>query len=233
MRLSTQDRDLLCQLFMFGGTTGGQTALQDLFPAGLRRRELCLDVLRPVADHLGALWLRDEAAFMSVRVATLRMEALLRTTAKPINPVISKKRKQAVFASVPGEDHTFGVQMVADLQRAKGWDVQLVVNASGTDLLSEIVNSPAEILGLSIGSSSSMHALYTTVQMVKEHRPDVKILVSGALVGLDARPVELLGVAAHADDFERAETLLDALVDATSTPRAYSNVVTVLPPYPL
>lgn len=78
-----------------------------------------------------------------------------------------------------------------------------------------------------------MHALYATAQMVKEHRPDVKILVSGALVGLDIGPIERLGVAAHADEFEQAETLLDALVDATSMPRAYSDVVTVLALKPL
>jgi len=233
LKLSTTDRDLLCQQFMFGGATGGQTALQDLFPAGLVRRELCLDVLRPVADRLGVLWREDEVTFMSVRVATLRMELLLQKTAEPIDPVIGKKSKQAIFASVPGEDHTFGVRIAADLQRAKGWDVHLVVNASAADLLSEIVNSPAEILGLSTGSSSSMHALYTTVRSVTERRPDMRILVSGALVGFDARPIELLGVTAHADTFERAETLLEALVDTTSTRGCYSDIVTVLPAQPV
>ena len=233
MQLSIEDRDLLCQQFMFGGATGGQMAVQNLFPAGLRRRELCLDVLRPVADHLGALWLKDEVTFMSVRVATLRMESLLRKTAETIDPVIGKKSKQAIFASVPGDDHTFGVEMAADLQRAKGWGIQLVINASVADLLSEIVNSPAQILGLSIGSRSAMHALYTTVRTVKEGRPDMRVLVSGALVGLDAHPIELLGATAHADNFERAEKLLDALVDTTSTCGGHSDAVTVLPPNPL
>ncbi|WP_237064879.1 cobalamin B12-binding domain-containing protein [Loktanella sp. M215] len=230
MQLSTEDRDWLGQEFMFGGAAGGRAAIASLFPTNLTRRELCLDVLRPVADHLGAMWLRDEVTFMSVRVATSRMEALLQTTADPADVLITKKRKQAVFASVPGDDHTFGIQMAADLQRAKGWDIQLVANANVADLLAEIVHSPAEILGLSIGSSSSMHALYTTVRMVKLHRPDIKILVSGALVGIDALPIERLSVTARADCFERAETLLDTMLDTTPTRSTYSDVVTVLPP---
>lgn len=214
---------------MFGGVTGGQAAIESLFPKNLTRRELCLDVLRPVADHLGELWLKDEAVFMSVRVATLRMEALLRATAEPVHPVMRKTRRQAIFASVPGEDHTFGVQMAADLQRAKGWDIQAVINVGQADLLSQIVNSPAEILGLSIGSSSAMHGLYVTVAEVKKQRPDMKILVSGALVGIDLQPIERLGVAGHAVDFEGAEMLLDTLMGTTFKPDYRSNDVTVLP----
>ena len=214
---------------MFGGVAGGQVAIESLFPKNLTRRELCLDVLRPVANHLGELWLNDEAVFMSVRVATLRMEALLRRTAEPVHPVMRKTRRQAIFASVPGEDHTFGVQMAADLQRAKGWDIQAVINVGQADLLSQIVNSPAEILGLSIGSSSAMHGLYVTVAEVKKQRPDMKILVSGALVGIDPQPIRHLGVAGHAVDFEEAETLLNDLVSATSTQGNDLNGVTKLP----
>lgn len=54
---------------MFGGATGGQTALWNLFPTGLKQRELSLDVIPPVANRLGVLWLEDQVAFMSVRVA--------------------------------------------------------------------------------------------------------------------------------------------------------------------
>lgn len=166
---------------------------------------------------------------MSVRVATTRMEALLRTTAEPVSPIIGKTRKQALFASIPGDDHTFGVQMAADLQRAKGWDIQVVINARAADLLSEIVTSPAEILGLSIGSSSAMHTLYRTVQRAKALRPDMRILVSGPLVGIDPAPIERLSVAGHAVDFEQAEILLDAMVDAPAKQDDIPNAVTILP----
>jgi len=210
LRLTTQNKDTICQVLLSGGPKGGEAAVNGMLSEGLSFRELYLEVLCPAARHLDALWSKDQATFLEVNVAAVRIEAVLRKY-QSINPIIARTPKQAIFASLPGEGHTIGVRMAADLQRSKGWDIHLVTNATLIDLLSEIESSPAEILGLSIGSSASMHGLYRIVKALRVSRPNMLVLVSGPLVVIDPRPVQLLGVDAIAESFEQAEAMLDKL----------------------
>ena len=211
LTISAKDRDLMCQVLLAGGPKGGEAAISTMMSDGLSLKGLYLDVLGPVARHLGTLWREDQATFLGVSTAAVRIEEILRKF-QSTKPIIVRSKKQAIFASVPGEGHTIGVRMAADLQRTKGWDIHLVTNASFGDLLSEIENSPAEILGLSIGSRASMHGLYSIVKALRVSRPNMKILVSGSLISVDTSPIELLGVDAIAGSFEQAETMMDELL---------------------
>ena len=57
-----------------------------------------------------------------------------------------------------------------------------------------------------------MHSLYRLVKALRISRPSLKVLVSGPLIAVDARPIQLLGVDAIAESFEQAETMLDQLL---------------------
>lgn len=213
LQFSTEDLDNLCDQLQTGGVEGGTAALRRMMADGLPARDLYLTVLPAVTRQLGRLWDEDRITFLNVRTAIARIEMLLRDIANTEPTIITRKKRQAIFANVPGEEHCLGVKMAADIQRSKGWDIHLITHGSYTELISEIEASPAQILGLSIGSQSSMHRLYTIVRALKLSRPDVKVLVSGSLVAIDERPIQLLGVDAHAATFEQAELLLNDLAE--------------------
>jgi len=213
--ITEDDRNLLCDRFLYGGAKGGASIVEKMLSEGMPPRDLCLKVLGPVALKLGDLWKEDCVEFLSVSVASMRIEAILDPKIHGEPRTTENTRKRAIFASLPGDGHTIGLKMAAYLQRLKGWHIQLILRANYSDLLSEIERSSIEILGLSIGSSSSMHELFTFVKSLRRHRPSLKILVSGSLVATAEHPLHLLGVDAYAATFEEAENMLDELAEQT------------------
>jgi methanogenic corrinoid protein MtbC1 len=211
LTFSDEDKDHLCHLLISGGPNTGVAIMNDMVSSGLSRRDLYLKVLSPIARHFDTLWHEDRATFLGVSIAATRMQTFLFENGYPISPVVIRTNRQAVFASLPGEAHTIGVKMAADLQRSKGWDIHLVTNAPHNELLYEIERSPAGILGLSIASRASMGRLYSLVKALRISRPSLKILVSGSLVTEAEHQVQLLGVDACATSFEQAELMLDDL----------------------
>lgn len=209
MQISNEEIGLLCERLLFGGVAGGATAIRALMSDDLSSRDLMLNVLGPVSRRFDDLWQADRATFLDVRIATVRIEAFLRDIANPVLPIVKRNHRQAIFANVPGDEHTLGVKIAAELQRAKGWDIELATNMSYTELVSQISISSANILGLSIGSSASVHRLNTLVRSLRGVRPDLKILVSGALIALDERSIRLLGADGFSHTYEGAETILN------------------------
>lgn len=209
MQISHEDRELLCQQFLFGGVWGGAIAVKNLMSNGLSFRDLCLNVVAPVSKRFDDLWREDRASFLDVSIATMRIENILRDLGHPEKIFVKRTHRKAIFASMPRDEHTIGIRMATYLQRSKGWDIQLLRNLSYTNLLLRIEHSSTEILGLSIGSSSEIHSLYNLVRTLRTARPRLKILVSGSLVVREERTFEFLGADGYAASFEEAETILD------------------------
>ncbi|WP_298361563.1 B12-binding domain-containing protein [uncultured Litoreibacter sp.] len=214
--ISDDDRDGLCQTLCTGGVRGGSSAAARLMSQGLSIHNLYFDVLKPVAERFDDFWNEDRVTFLEVHVAMVRLEQIVKEYACPKPTIDGLPKRQAFFATVPGDEHTAGLRMAANIQRSKGWQIRLITHLSHAKLLSEIEHSPTTILGLSIGSKNSMHQLYNLVRSVRVSRPDVRILVSGSLVAVDEHPIRLLGVDASAKSFEEAEQMLDDLVEQTT-----------------
>lgn len=209
----------LCDALLFGGVDGASTIARKLVEAGQTQRSLLLDVLTPAARHLGLMWDQDEASFLSVNVGTLRVETIIRETAHLFKKRSIHQAWSAIFANVPGDEHTIGLKMAAELQRSKGWDIEIFCRPTLEALLSSVDASSKQILGLSIGSASSMHHLYKLVRALRRSRPDLKILISGSLVAGSKQSIDLLGVDACASNYEQAEKMLNQLAKQTATAR--------------
>lgn len=206
-------RDLICEEFQYGGVDGGANMVDGLLAAGMSLRDVYLKLLGPVAHQFDTLWNEDRVPFLNVSTATMRMEATLDRNFATFAPIALDQSKRAVFASLADDEHTIGIKMAANIQRTKGWDVQLLLRGSATALLPEIEQTPAQVLGLSIGSSASLPELATILRTVRRRRPDMKILVSGPLVANGEHPLHLLNADAIAASFDEAEGYLDEMVE--------------------
>ena len=58
---------------------------------------------------------------------------------------------RALFAPVPGSQHTFGVLMVSEFFRREGWQVWMELGSSETALLEAVKKDWFEVIGLSVG----------------------------------------------------------------------------------
>lgn len=204
----------LCDALLSDDDKAASAIISDLRADGVRAEDIYLKQLAATARLLGDKWVNDELSFSQVTVATGRMYALMRGLRHLFEPKAPIVGKSAVFASVPGEEHTLGVHMAADLFRKDGWDIALKVGLDHDQLVAEIEASPIVILGLSVSGKHSIEALSRLVVALNICSPSLIILVGGPNIE-EVRPIlDLLGLDAIAPTIEDAKMQMAALCEA-------------------
>lgn len=187
----------------------------ELMAAGLSVEELCHEHLAPAARRLGMLWDEDRLPFTEVAMATARIQSILRRMPQGRLMPGRAKGPGAIFAAVPGELHTLGVMMAADLFRRSGWDVSLLVGLTHDELLTRFTRDDRPVIGLSCSGDHSYPALRRLLAAIGNARPDVQVLLSGQIIEDRARiadlPVPVLAVgdlASAQSEMARIEAVL-------------------------
>ena len=185
--------------------------IEDLMEAGLSVAEVCLHHLAPAARCLGEWWEVDRLPFTEVTMATARIQAILRRM--PIGRGAPRLRavKGAVFCAVPGEEHTLGVMMAADLFRRDGWDVSLFVGLDHDELVTRLSRDDREVIGLSCSGVHSAPALEEVILSLRALRPDARLILSGNIVTDAEALARLPAVDATVTCMQDAEEELAAL----------------------
>jgi methanogenic corrinoid protein MtbC1 len=156
--------------------------VDDLLAAGLSVEDLCLNHLAPAARRLGELWDRDRLPFTEVTIATARIQSMLRRMPHCAATAKVSSVNGAFFAAVPGEEHTLGVMMAADLFRRSGWDVSVAVGQSHDELIARLGRDDRPVIGLSCSGNHSFAALARLMADLRRVRPDARLLLSGQVV---------------------------------------------------
>jgi methanogenic corrinoid protein MtbC1 len=189
--------------------------VDDLLEAGLSVTDICLDHLAPAARRLGDLWDRDRLPFTEVALASARIQSILRRLPADRTAVRAHHVRGAVFGAVPGEQHTLGVMMAADLFRRGGWDVSLLVGLSHDEMMQRMARDDRPVIGLSCSGDHSYPALRRLVAAVAKARPGAEILLAGQIVqdqdritNLPARVVTVPDMAAAQTEMARIEARL-------------------------
>lgn len=156
--------------------------VSDLIDAGVSVEDVCLNHLAPAARCLGEWWEKDRLPFTEVAMATSRIQSLLRRMPASRMNLCATGRKGAVFCAVPGEQHTLGVMMAADLFRRNGWDVALLLGLDHRDIMDRLERDDRTVIGLSCSSVHAVGALERVITALRERRPDATIILSGQVV---------------------------------------------------
>jgi methanogenic corrinoid protein MtbC1 len=101
------------------------TFIDHLRQRGMPLEMVYLDLLSPAARHLGDRWIADTLSFSEVTLGLWRMHHLLRDLSEAFHSEGDRVPAgfQALLLPVPGEQHTFGLLMVAEFFRQSGWAV--------------------------------------------------------------------------------------------------------------
>jgi methanogenic corrinoid protein MtbC1 len=199
----------LAALAMHG--TQGETeayveALQD---RGEATEAIFLELLAPAARRLGVMWEDDTADFAEVTIGLMRLGNVLRllgrafsgdTLALPGAPsaLLVQSAPSALLVQMPGEQHGFGLAMVAQFFRRAGWRVREAPMVTRDALLALVGVEYFAVLGISVSCDDRLDALAADIAAIRRHarNPSLGVLVGGppfvahpglaALVGADA-----------------------------------------------
>ena len=115
---------------------------------------LYVDLMAPAARHLGAMWVQDLCDFTQVTIGLGRLHQVLHEL-RNVFPLEHEGRpsdRRLLLMPAPGDQHTFGIAMVADLFRRGGWYVRSGPKTSQHDLIDTVRAEWYSVVGISIGS---------------------------------------------------------------------------------
>jgi methanogenic corrinoid protein MtbC1 len=203
----------LCQALMSADPGTAAQRVQDALAGGATVADVYLQHLAPAARQLGAWWSDDQVSFVQVTVATARIFAILRTLDVVGCPPRMHTTRTAVFAAVPGETHTLGVRMAADLFRRKGWDIRLEIGLPHDALVDRMTAMEPLLIGLSAAGAHAASSLARLVVALRMTVPAPLIVVSGQIV-IEARDiVEAISPDAIVSEMDEAEAVFTGLWD--------------------
>ncbi len=185
---------------------------------GLALETVWLDVLAPAARRLGDLWTEDVCTFTDVTEGLGRLQEVLRTfdTPGPLVVPAIKESRRILLAACPGEQHTFGLAMVAAFFRKAGWHVRYETNLSAADLVHAVSRAWFGVVGLSASGDRQLDALTASIQALrrKSRNPAVRIMVGGKVFTDRPELAAQVGADATAFDGRQAVHVAQRLVDA-------------------
>ena len=175
---------------------------------GATLEAVCLDLLAPAARHFGLLWEQDECDFMQVTVGLCRLHQLLRELSPEFGSADGDRRsgRRILLASCPGEQHTFGISLVAQFLRRADWEVWHEFPASDAEIVEIVRQNWFAVIGLSVGTDARLDQLTATICALRRasRNREIGVLVGGPLLIEKPELAEIVGADATAADGPQA-----------------------------
>lgn len=183
---------------------------------GVSIETLFVDLLSPVARRLGELWDEDRCHFADVTVGLGRLQQIMRSLSSAFGTEVDPPPggRRALLMPAPGEQHTFGLSMVAEFFARAGWEVAGVMDATATHFQDRVKNEWFDLVGISAGSTTRVDGMLACIAAVRRHSHNraVAVMVGGPLFTVHPELVERLGADGVATDGRQAPVLAERLL---------------------
>lgn len=209
------DISMFCDALLSADIDAGAAIIRQARREGMDTETVYLGYIAGAAQHLGKLWEDDRVSFMNVSVAASRIFGIMRllryeiANARKLSPLT----QHAMFACVPGEDHTLGVTVAADMFRARDWRVELCTGMDHDRLVQAAGQRPFSLIGLSAGNTDKALALARLIVALRITQPQAFIMVGGPIVEMMPELNDLIAADAVISNASEAMQLLDQLTD--------------------
>lgn len=213
---SAEDIDNLCYALISDDDQEGTNFIEALRADGASLETLYLSYLAAAARTLGKWWNEDDASFAEVALGTSRIYGIIRGLSHILTTGNPSEFRTAVFASAPGETHTFGVRMAADLFRKEGWEIDLKVGLHHNQLVDEIESANPKVIGISCAGAHAIDALAHLVVALRITCPGSAIVLSGQIVNEAREMIDLMGADAVVTSVPEAKSIMSGLWDGAS-----------------
>lgn len=213
VKLGSKEVDDLCAALLSDDPSAAGMLIESAQTKGSSYDALCLSYLGAAARRLGEWWDDDRISFYRVTIAAGRIYAILRILRFDRAVASPDMCRAAVFASVPGENHTLGITIAADLARDRGWDIELFVGLSHDELVQNLELRQPPLIGLSASGRRSLPALTKLIVALRISNPGTRILVCGQIASSTLSLVGVTGADAAATDFQGALVQMENLLN--------------------
>ena len=185
-RVTPEDVAVFAELVLHEDDLAVRDCVITLRDRGVPIEAIFLDLLSPVARHLGEMWERDLCSFTEVTVGLGRLQKVLRENSTAFGQFNqaghSEQGRRILLLPCPGEQHTFGLSLVAELFHRARWDV--VTCFLATDAAAVMVKKDwYDVVGFSLGSETGVDRLRAAMALVRQvsQNPHISIIAGGPI----------------------------------------------------
>jgi MerR family transcriptional regulator, light-induced transcriptional regulator len=170
--------------------------VESLIAQGVSVEAIFLDLLAPTARHLGTLWESDATDFATVTLAVSRLQRIMRRLGERFSDEGSHGGGESILLTIiPGEQHSFGLSMVAEFFRRAGWNLCTGPFSSHQELTSLVHNHWFDVVGFSVSSDRRLDELKKDIHDIRHdsRNRNVGIMLGGPMVVAQPDLVALMG----------------------------------------
>jgi methanogenic corrinoid protein MtbC1 len=150
---------------------------------GVAVETIYIDLLAPVARHLGELWEQDLCDITDVTVGLGRLQQVLRQLSREFGDDVrhAANGRRILLLPTPGEQHTFGLIMVAEFFQRAGWDVVGGSSDAALDPVVAVRKDWFDVVGFSMAADVHLTDLSQCVQQIRKAtlNPHLVIIAGG------------------------------------------------------
>jgi methanogenic corrinoid protein MtbC1 len=153
---------------------------KSMLAKGHRLDTLFVHLLAPTARYLGELWDQDRCDFVDVTIGVARLQEILAFFESARQTPIVDDHHRALLITRPEEKHFFGLDMVAKLMRAAGWDVVVGKGLSAADNILTAKKNWFGVIGITLSGDAGIKDVGRTIETIRRTSRNRKI---GVMVG--------------------------------------------------
>jgi 5-methyltetrahydrofolate--homocysteine methyltransferase len=137
--------------------------------------------------RVGEKFVRHEVFVPEMLMSAKAMKAVMAQLEPIIQSGNVKSKGKFILGTVAGDLHDIGKNLVAMFVKGSGWEViDLGVDVGAGKFIDAIKQNPGCAVGLSALLTTTMAVMAKTVQEIKTHFPETRIIVGGAPLSADA-----------------------------------------------
>ena len=212
---SEEDVDAFAQIILTSNIAAAAAYIEQMRERGLSVEMICVDLMAPTARRLGDYWVADACSFIDVTLGLGRLQHLLHTLS-PSTPQVARRStvRRALLMPTPGEQHTFGLLIVAEFFLRAGWDVWGGPLAAKSDPIAMVRDEWFDVVGL---SASAEKLVGTLTRQISELRKaslnrNLAVMVGGKLFSDHPELTQEVGADISTGDGREAPRLAEALI---------------------
>jgi methylmalonyl-CoA mutase cobalamin-binding subunit len=213
---TVEDVERLCALLIADDRAGCAAQVSALRQRGVPLERICLEWLAPAARRLGEAWEEDRCDFATVTLALLRLQQMVRDFGpdftRDVRP--QARRRRILLANPPGEQHSFGRDMLAGFFRHAGWDVWDPPPRNAIEFAALVRRESFQVIGISAASEGRLEAVAACIRTVRQspRNRGAGIMVGGPIFISNPEYVALVGADATAADGQQATLQAERLI---------------------
>lgn len=171
--------------------------VREMMVQGTPVQAVFLNLLAPTAQHLGELWDADSTDFASVTLGVGRLQLIMRQLGELFyeQGTPADGGESALLTTIPGEQHSFGLSMVAEFFRRAGWNLCTGPFSSHQELTSLVHNHWFDVVGFSVSSDRRLGELKQDIHDIRRdsRNRNVGIMLGGPMMARDPGLVASMG----------------------------------------